>query len=657
MARLLAMALNCQSASAPVAEPCGECSSCTLITSGNSPDVIELDAASNRGIDEIRALQENVGLAPMSGRYKVYIIDEAHQMTKDAYNAFLKTLEEPPPHVVFVLATTEPEKILPTVRSRCQRFDFRPVPEPDILQRLRNVAAAENIEAPDELLTLIARKAEGSLRDALGLLEQCVSFAGDKPTAADFLMVTGGVDRDSLRGLAAQVIDGEAAGVVVSLDDLLRTGRDPGAIVAGLMGYLRDLFLASLRSDGQAAPEGGRDVLEDPSPGAPLDADLAADAGRWPRPVLVACMDALVRADSQMRYSSQPRLVLEMALLSLALGPREEKTRPGLRSERGQPGDERVTSLPAARPPKGGPGPVAGSGGDAPRGGSGASQATGQAAGQPAGQPADRHVSRSGGHPMLMPAPGPDGVRLQWLRDNWGDLLDRVRKKSVFARAFLLKATPIGLDDGVVTLGFEARFHKEQMEEEKNRRACEDALSEAAGTSLKVRCRLLENGGVGPAAVTTSHADGGPVARDGPAGSYGDRAASAGGSAHVDDEPDEEALVPRESPARLPPPENGSRPGSRNGRAPSPGGPRGDQYRSRSRPGQVAHGSRLPGDGGSRSRGDGGPRSSGNGDPRPAGTGYRPARPGPGPVTEGVRTAIDIFNGQLVDDTEPGEDT
>ncbi|HCW51110.1 MAG TPA: DNA polymerase III subunit gamma/tau, partial [Clostridiales bacterium] len=322
MARLLGMCLNCQAHDGPTPDPCGRCESCRAIAAGTSPDVIELDAASNRGIDEIRALQENVRLSPMSGRYKVYIIDEAHQMTKDAYNAFLKTLEEPPAHVVFVLATTEPERILPTVRSRCQRFDFRPIPEPDLVERLKTVAAAEGFKVSDELLTHIARKADGSVRDALGLLEQCVAFAGESPTVEDFLTVTGGVDRAALRRLAEAVRERRAAETIALVDEMVRAGRDVVAVCGGLITYLRDLFLTKLHrsaaaGDGPApAPDG---QPPDTASGAARDPELGPAAEEWSQTELLTLLDALARAEAEMKYSPQPRLVLEMTLLALCL--------------------------------------------------------------------------------------------------------------------------------------------------------------------------------------------------------------------------------------------------------------------------------------------------------------------------------------------------
>jgi DNA polymerase-3 subunit gamma/tau len=775
MARLLAMCLNCEAASAPTDEPCGKCSSCSSISAGSSPDVIELDAASNRGIDEIRSLQENVRLSPMSGRFKVYIIDEAHQMTKDAYNAFLKTLEEPPAHVVFVLATTEPEKILPTVRSRCQRFDFRPVPETDIVGRLRTVAEAEKIQAPDALLALISRKAEGSLRDALGLLEQCVSFAGESPSVEDFLTVTGGLDRDALRKLVEHVAGGRAASAIAEVDAMLRAGRDPGAILGGLVSYLRDVFLTGLRlaevSPGQAA-RGVPGQAARGTPGQAAEADveiepdpeLVNDARTWTAPRLLAFLDALVKADGEMRYSPQPRLVLEMVLLGLANaageapvgdgpwassgdGPRPAAGRspgaadlspsgatdrpPASASTPGpvagvSPGSAPVTrpssapvavapaqpvapafaqpvagaspgSAPVTRP-SGAPAPVTPAQPVAPAFAQPVAPAFAQpsastpapaqpnapaiaqpvapafappsapaaAPAQPAAPQPSSATAQRAGEPPAAPRPGPgEQLTLQWLRDNWEDLLNRVRKKSVFARAFLLGATPIGFSDGVVTLSFGAKFHKEQMEVDKNRRICEEALSEATGVNLTVRCRLTASAEAGaspqpgrepdpspeerlvprpqPAALASSGKPGPARAPSGSSPAPGPRPAHPGGN----------------SPAQVPAQGLGSGPGigasARVTRTPAgslapglPGGPTGPLGGPGARGSQTGPTGTPSGPPGT-ALGPAGTQTAPPGaPPAPPGAAPRPAKP---PGSEAVRSALSIFGGRVVDDS------
>ena len=617
LARILAMGLNCQAPglTGPTAEPCGRCPSCEAVQNGTSPDVIELDAASNRGIDEIRALQENVRLSPMSGRYKVYIIDEAHQMTKDAYNAFLKTLEEPPPHVIFVLCTTEPEKIIPTVRSRCQRFDFRPLPEADIARRLQEVAKAEGLRLSEELGRLIARKAEGSLRDALGLLEQCVAFAGDNPTVADFLTVTGGVERDALRRLASLVMEERPVEVIAALDEMQKAGRDPGAVLDGLVAYLRDVFLTGL-----SLKEADRSSAED---GA-ADPELAADAAAWPGPRLLAVLDALVRAAPEMRYSPQPRLWLEMTLLGLALRPAETATRAKAVevAKAVEAGGGAAIPKPAPTPEPAREPVRESRPGTAPSPGTASSPGTAPSPGSPVPTGTSRPAGSTAGG---LTRPGPEGVDLQWFRDNWDELLDRIRRRSVFARAFLLKAVPTSFSDGVLTLSFDSRFHKERTEEEKNRVTCEQALSQASGVPLRLRCRLVANGnGVGGA--------GGAGGTGGPVGAVGTLGAG-GASACVEPEPPpEERPVPRAEPVRLPPP---AKPTGAVSSGPAGFRPRGARSPGAQTPKEPAAGKT----------------------PQQVGAGRSPQEPAKvtDRVPETVRSALSIFGGRLVDDS-PAED-
>src|SRR3954467_9179175 len=235
MAKILAASLNCQGEAGggkgqggPTVTPCGECTSCRSIADATSLDVIEMDAASNNSVDDIRDLREKVAFAPVSGRHKVYILDEAHMLSTAAWNAFLKTLEEPPPNTIFVLATTEANKVLPTVVDRCHRFDFSRPTQQQIAGVLRRVADAEGIELPDEASALIARSATGSFRDALGTLEQLVAYAGTSIALEDVLAVLGAADADLLFGAVDAVATADARGALLVAARLAESGRDVG---------------------------------------------------------------------------------------------------------------------------------------------------------------------------------------------------------------------------------------------------------------------------------------------------------------------------------------------------------------------------------------------------------------------------------------------
>ena len=228
MAKILARSLNC--VHGPTLTPCGECEPCRTIAAGTSLDVIEMDAASNRSVDDIRELRERVGFAPAAGRWKVYILDEAHMLTKEAWNAFLKTLEEPPPNTAFVLATTEPQKVMPTIVDRCQRFDFQRPSLEQIAEVVRRVSAAEKIRIDDGAVALISRSAAGSFRDALGTLDQLVAFGGDAVTTREVIELLGAADAELLFDTTDALAVGDARAALEAVERLARSGRDPGPV-------------------------------------------------------------------------------------------------------------------------------------------------------------------------------------------------------------------------------------------------------------------------------------------------------------------------------------------------------------------------------------------------------------------------------------------
>ena len=301
-ARILAKALNCEKG--PTAHPCNQCTNCREITEGTSSDVVEIDAASNRGIDEIRKLREQVYFAPVSSRYKVYIIDEVHMITTDAFNALLKTLEEPPDHVVFILATTEPQKILNTILSRCQRFDFHRATVDEIARHLARVAAGSHIEATPQALRLMAIQADGGLRDALSLLDQC-SVMASPVTEETVRQVLGLVGREKLRQLITQIGRRDLSGALDSLNQLLEQGREMEQILAELMEYFRALLLF------QADREYQEIYLTDTREA------LEQAAGLFTRDQIVAHVERIHEAVKESRYSLRKKIVGELCLFDL----------------------------------------------------------------------------------------------------------------------------------------------------------------------------------------------------------------------------------------------------------------------------------------------------------------------------------------------------
>ncbi len=309
-ARILARSLNCVASSEPTPEPCGSCELCRSIASGSALDVIEIDAASNTGVDNIRDLIERSRFAPVQARWKVYVVDECHMLSTAAFNALLKTLEEPPPRVVFVLATTDPQRVLPTILSRCQRFDFRRIPLEAMEQHLSWIAKQEAIAINPAAIHLVAQMAQGGLRDAESLLDQLSLLP--PPVEPDAVWeLLGAVPEQELLGLAAALAAADPVALLKNIRGLLDRGREATAVLQGIAGLLRDLVLAI------AAPD--QPELSGFSPAN--RAELPALANRLGRQKLLSWQQGLRSSETQLRQSAQPRLWLEVLLLGLLSEP------------------------------------------------------------------------------------------------------------------------------------------------------------------------------------------------------------------------------------------------------------------------------------------------------------------------------------------------
>ncbi len=305
-ARILAKALNCEKG--PTANPCNKCNSCVEITGNSSLDVQEIDGASNRGIDDIRALRENVKFMPASARHKVYIIDEVHQITKDAFNALLKTLEEPPEHVVFIMATTEPEKMLATILSRCQRFSFKLVTHRDIYEHLKRIALQEKVKLTDDAFNLIAACGQGSIRDAMSILDQVVSFAGKKEVKKeDVVYILGIIPEEELAGFSDLVSANKIKEALKSIDGMVEKGYDVHQFVSDLRNHFRNMLVVkAVGNDPEllAMSEDSRKAL-------------AERAGKFRSDNLLRIIDELSRMHEKMKWSEQPRAILEVGVFRL----------------------------------------------------------------------------------------------------------------------------------------------------------------------------------------------------------------------------------------------------------------------------------------------------------------------------------------------------
>lgn len=339
-ARVLAKAINC---TAPAderpdrSEPCRKCDSCRSFEEGRNLNIIEIDAASNNGVEDVRELRETVRVPPQGNRRKVYIVDEVHMLSKQAFNALLKTLEEPPPHVLFIFATTEPHKVLATIQSRCQRFDFRRIPVPDIVERLRDICREESIEADEGSLMLIARRGDGALRDALSVFDQAVSVCGDRIVQSELVEALGVVDEDLYFRVTDCIRDGDPAGMLDVVDTVVRSGYDLQEFLDGLAEHLRNLLVARTMPDVR--------LIEASEATRQRYVELAGDMDEA---ALLRLMSIVDQAVDQIRASRQPRLRLELALLRMATLPSSVDLRRVLDElENASPGSRPTVSSPS----------------------------------------------------------------------------------------------------------------------------------------------------------------------------------------------------------------------------------------------------------------------------------------------------------------------
>jgi len=304
-AKIFARAINC---SGPVnGSPCGECAVCVQLSSGSSMDVIEIDAASNNGVDEIRDLRDKVRYPPAAGRFKVYIVDEVHMLSMGAFNALLKTLEEPPAHAVFILATTEPHKLPATILSRCQRFDFKRISSQTMVSRMRDICTRSNILAEEAGLYTIARWAEGGMRDALSLLDQVVGFCGSSVTDADILAVLGTADQGFIFRAADHILQGEAAELLDKLGRLAQDGKDLSVFLKDLIHHLRNLLIVQICGRAEALLDVDAAALD----------RLEAQAAEGSQTRVLRAMDILTALEADLRYSTQPRVLVELAAVKI----------------------------------------------------------------------------------------------------------------------------------------------------------------------------------------------------------------------------------------------------------------------------------------------------------------------------------------------------
>jgi DNA polymerase-3 subunit gamma/tau len=444
-ARIFAKALNCEKG--PTAKPCNKCASCEEITKGSGLDILEIDGASNRGVEEIRSLRENVKFAPSKGRYKVYIIDEVHMLSAEAFNALLKTLEEPPPHVIFIFATTAPHKVLPTILSRCQRFDFRRIAARDILDNLRTIVKDEKVDVKDEALGLIAKCGDGSMRDAQVILDQITSFRRGAVTVEDVTRMLGIVDDDVLFGLSGAISQRDAAAALATIDRMMNEGKDAFQVVLGLIEHFRNISVAKISADAGALIDAGPDRL----------ARYRSEAEKFTIEEVLYIIYTLSNTIDFIRKTTLARVPFEAAMVKLTQ-VRAVVSLPEILSK--------IEALQKAAP--------------AP-----AAKAARPAAPAPADPPSD---------PPAQASPQAGSIDLEEMSGYWIKIVNHIKPKKISVASYMQEGYPTAVESGTLTVSFpkECQFHKEVLESPENRRVMEEAIETVTGLKLKIILTLIE---------------------------------------------------------------------------------------------------------------------------------------------------------------------
>jgi DNA polymerase-3 subunit gamma/tau len=457
-AKIIAKTINCEQA--PAAEPCNECAACRGITDGSVSDVIEIDAASNNGVDEIRDVRDKVKYAPSAVQYKVYIIDEVHMLSTGAFNALLKTLEEPPKHVLFILATTEPHKIPLTIISRCQRFDFRRIPDSAIVKRLEKITEAISAEVDEAALKMVAKASDGGMRDALSLLDQTLSYSDGRVTLDDVLSITGAVSQQFLSKVAEAIAEKDVVTALDSVEQLLQQGKDPARFLEDLIYYYRDMLLYQTSSE-----------LEEVMERAKADEAFRKLAEATEKSSIYDLISILNRSQQDMKWTNHPRIFLELSLVNLCQDEKVEKAAPASQADetllqridklehelkqlkqQGAP----TKSAPHAEPEKRKPFKSAGRG---------------------------IKVETARIQSLLEQATKQD---LRRLKSKWGDVMEKLRQQKISAHACLIDSQPVACSRDTFLLAFKYEIHCQMVNDNKNsaRDTVENITEEVHGNHL-----------------------------------------------------------------------------------------------------------------------------------------------------------------------------
>ncbi|MBP1932415.1 DNA polymerase III subunit gamma/tau [Ammoniphilus resinae] len=474
VAKIFAKAVNCLHG--PAAEPCNECSACIGITAGSVVDVMEIDAASNRGVEEIRDIRDKVKYAPTEVRFKVYIIDEVHMLTTEAFNALLKTLEEPPEHVIFILATTEPHRLPATIISRCQRFDFRSISAKSMIGKLRYVADSKGIQVSDLALSLISRISAGGMRDALSLFDQVYSYSGDQIDVDDVVVITGVVSQQLLNRLAEQVYSKDIASILELIQQVMAEGKNLEQFLDDVLMFYRDLLLY------KTAPQ--LEELEHRTMGDDVFVVLAK---RYSAEQLYHIIEELNKVSGEMKWSNHPKILLELGFIRLVEGlaaPSVKTDLPeieGLVQRIGQL-ERKISQLQSA-------------------GVASVAMPTATATSTPAEAPTRRETPKRSGMPSTVKiseqrikeaAASSSPQELQNVLQKWSEVLNKVKKRKIQVHAWLLDGTPVAAGNGSLVVSFKSAIHRETTEKPMHRQLIEEIAADVLGKPYEL-LTLMEN--------------------------------------------------------------------------------------------------------------------------------------------------------------------
>lgn len=468
IARIFAKAINCEKG--PAAEPCNQCGNCREISAGISPDVIEIDAASNRGIDDIRALREHVKYIPSTSKFKIYIIDEVHMVTKEAFNALLKTLEEPPEHVKFFFATTEPHKIPETILSRCQRFDLKRISTADIKKRLQEIAQSEKVKIDDDVFYVIARAADGSMRDAESIFDQVISCCGNKVTGADVEEILGLVSEDIFFAIDEAVLNSDIGTAVELTNKIISAGKNTTRFIDDMIKHYRDLLVVKAARDTNSLLEVSAETFE----------RLKQTEEKYSEENLLHIIELLAQAQDNMRFAISKETLLEVTIIKLV----RARSRIDL--------NEIIAKLESLR------------GGEQEQSGAILSRSGGSILHESKPQLdllADSDKPEKTPQPQAIPEeirneddPHIDAAPDQKAESLWKKVVESIGHKKPRIAESLAAAVLLGLSDGVLRIGYpgDDHFHRESVDKKKNRELIERELLEQSG--IKIRVELASSG-------------------------------------------------------------------------------------------------------------------------------------------------------------------